>query len=161
MAYVPERREIFRRYTLRENLEAASWWLPRAETARRLEAALAVFPALRDHLASPAGLLSGGQQQMLAFARAFMQQARAIVIDEPTIGLAPLAVGAITDTLMHLAQTSGLAIVLTEQNMRVGLAAASRALVMARGRAAWSGDAAALDRDLVERAYLSTETIAE
>jgi branched-chain amino acid transport system ATP-binding protein len=159
IAYVPERREFFGQHSARRNLEAAIWWLKRSEIAERLEEALGFFPALRDRMEVRAGLLSGGQQQMLAFARAFIQHPRVMIIDEPTIGLAPLAVAAITDILARFAQSSGMAIVLTEQNMRVGLAAATRALVMAQGRVAWSGPAALLDAAEVERAYLSGDTM--
>jgi len=154
-AYVPERREFFNDYSTRRNLEAAIWWLPQADINSRLTEALEFFPDLRDRMEVRAGLLSGGQQQMLAFARAFIQHPRVMVVDEPTIGLAPLAVSAITDFLARFAQRSGMAILLTEQNMRVGLAAATNALVLAQGRVAWSGPARELDPADVERAYFA------
>jgi branched-chain amino acid transport system ATP-binding protein len=133
---VPEGRELFGPLTVRENLVLGAWARPRA--ARRaalagdLERALALFPLLRPHLARAASTLSGGEQQMLAIARALMARPRLLLLDEPSVGLAPLVVREIFATLSRL-KREGLTMLLVEQNARAALRLADRAYALNAG----------------------------
>lgn len=145
VGYVPEGRRVFAGLTVRENLEAASS-LPSVERRRRVEEMLAMFPMLGERPDARAWLLSGGQQQMLALARAEMSGAKLLLLDEPTLGLAPAVVADLFKRLASLA-ADGTAILLSEQRAGLALRVASRAVVLSRGRIVRQATAAELLAD--------------
>ena len=155
IAVVPEGRRLFTAMTVRENLELGSH-LPRAraERAESLAAALELFPALREKLASPAGELSGGQQQMVAVARALMARPRLLLLDEPSLGLSPLIVADMFDAVRRI-NAQGVSVLLVEQNVEVALSLSDRAYVLEEGRIVAEGEPdELLARPEIQRAYL-------
>ena len=153
IAHVPEGRGTFGELTVRENLRLGAW--TRRGGPREEDHVLAHFPALADRARQPAGTLSGGEQQMLALARALMARPRLLMLDEPSLGLAPLVVASIFTILRRLNEEEGLAVLLVEQNATLALEAAATAYVLETGRVALSGPAANLRADeSVRRSYL-------
>jgi branched-chain amino acid transport system ATP-binding protein len=150
IAYVPEGREVFRELTVLENLRAGAY-TRRDGIAADLERMFGYFPRLRERGAQWAGTLSGGEQQMLAIARALMGRPRLLLLDEPSLGLSPLLVQEIF-AILRTIHADGVTIVLVEQNARMALSVADRALVMERGRFVLDGSAAevAADPDVQE-----------
>lgn len=145
VGYVPERRRVFAGLTVRENLEA-SCWLPAGERSRLVEEMLSLFPMLGERPDARAWLLSGGQQQMLALARALMNKPRLLLMDEPTLGLAPAVVRELLGHLEGLAG-DGMAILLSEQRAGLALGVAHRGLVLSRGKVVRNGTARELADD--------------
>jgi branched-chain amino acid transport system ATP-binding protein len=160
LAHVPENRLVFPSLTVEDNLALGGWTRRRdGGYAVRRTAALELFPRLRDRIALPAGALSGGEQQMLAMARALMAEPKVIILDEPSLGLAPKVVGEIVAALAALRDDRGLAVLLVEQNVRAAFLVADRVVVMDRGRVVAHGSPAELARDdRVRRAYLGGGT---
>lgn len=160
LAHVPENRLVFPSLTVEDNLQLGGWLRMRDKGyAARRAAALELFPRLADRINLPAGALSGGEQQMLAMARALMAEPSVIVLDEPSLGLAPKVVGEIVAALRHLRDDRGLAVLLVEQNVRAAFLVADHVVVMDRGRVVAEGSPAELARDdRVRRAYLGGGT---
>jgi branched-chain amino acid transport system ATP-binding protein len=155
MAHAPEGRQIFARMTIAENLAIGGYLVSDAkELRRRREAVLRRFPRLSERLDQSAGLLSGGEQQMLAIGRALMADPRLLLLDEPSMGLAPLFVEEVFAIIADL-QREGRTILLVEQNAQAALEVADRAYVLEAGRIALSGSAASIACDpQVTAAYL-------
>lgn len=151
LAYVPQGQQAFGQLTARENLQLVADVAGPAG-ARRLDEALDLFPALRGLLARRAGLLSGGQRQQLAIARALITGPRLIVLDEPTEGIQPSVVAEIEDAIVQLAAAGGLSVLLVEQHVGFALAAASRYHVLESGRVTASGTGGAAQTEEVRAA---------
>jgi len=154
----PEGRRVFPRMTVRENLELGAYTRrSKAEIAADTERALTVFPRLRERYDQKAGTMSGGEQQQLAMARALMSRPRVLLLDEPSLGLAPMLVQTIFGVIREL-NAAGTTILLIEQNARQALAVARRGYVLEVGRIAQSGTSAELQAsDAVRAAYLGGE----
>jgi branched-chain amino acid transport system ATP-binding protein len=156
LAHVPERRRLFAPLTVEENLRLGGYLIrdQAAELKRRMEAMYALFPRLAERRLQLAGTLSGGEQQMVAIARALMLQPRLLVLDEPSMGLAPLIVRSIFGIVKRL-RDEGMAVLLVEQNARQTLRIADRAYVLESGSILIHGAAADLALDpRVQAAYL-------
>ena len=153
---VPEGREIFRDMSVRENLEMGAYLrADRAAARADLDSVCDLFPRLRERLEQKAATLSGGEQQMLATARAMMARPRMILLDEPTMGLSPIVVEQIFDIVLRLNREQGITILLVEQNVKLALSVSSYAYILENGEIALEGDSGALARDEgVRRAYL-------
>ena len=135
----PESRELFGEMSVRENLDLGGQHLPRADSARQLEWLLELFPILKSRHAQAARTLSGGEQQMLAIARALMMQPRLLILDEPTLGLAPVILEQLSRALETLRQTTEITVLLGEQNVTFALPHADRVYVLEHGRFVWEG----------------------
>ncbi len=154
LALVPEGRMLFGPLTVAENLALGAYATGHAQEV--LERVLALFPVLSARLSQPASTLSGGEQQMLAIGRALMSRPRVMLIDEPSLGLAPRVVSDIFDVLDEL-RSEGIAVVLVEQDANLALKHADRGYVMRGGRIVMEGPAADLRRnDDVRLAYLGS-----
>ncbi len=155
IAQSPEGRRIFPRMTVYENLQMGAAVDNFAHFESDLERAFAIFPRLKERMNQRGGTLSGGEQQMLAIARALMSRPRLLLLDEPSLGLAPLVVKQIFDTVRELNAKEGLTVFLVEQNAYHALKLAHRGYVMVNGAIAMSGTGAALLADpQVRAAYL-------
>ncbi|MBS7703656.1 ABC transporter ATP-binding protein [Chelatococcus asaccharovorans] len=155
VALVPEGRHVFPQLTVRENLDLGAYYRrDHAAVRADLEAALDTFPILRERLSQPGGSLSGGQQQMLAIARAMMSRPRLLMLDEPSLGLAPAIVQQLGRIIQEL-NRGGATILLVEQNARMALRLAHRAYVLATGRVTRTGTGQELlDDPAVKASYL-------
>jgi branched-chain amino acid transport system ATP-binding protein len=156
VGHVPEGRGIFPRLTVRENLEMGAFTVSSsAEVRRRLEFAFELFPRLRERIDQKGGTLSGGEQQMLATARGLMLKPRILLMDEPSMGLAPVLVEAIFKVIRDLNQNEGTTILLVEQNAHMALRVANRGYVLQTGAIVLEDTAANLRaNDVVRKAYL-------
>ena len=154
LALCPEGRRIFQQLTVRENLEMGGYTRPASELESSLEDVFNRFPRLKERQKQIAGTLSGGEQQMLAMGRALMSKPKLLMLDEPSMGLAPILVEQIFDIIGELHQ-SGTTILLVEQNAQMALSIASRAYVLETGGISKSGYAEDLMHDDdVRKAYL-------
>jgi branched-chain amino acid transport system ATP-binding protein len=155
IAQAPEGRRIFPRMTVYENLLIGASTAPKAELAPALDEVLALFPRLGERLQQRGGTLSGGEQQMLAIGRALMSRPRLLLLDEPSLGLAPLMARQIFAAIRELNQNSGRTVLLVEQNANQALRLANRAYVLVNGSIAMTGSGAELRaRAEVRAAYL-------
>jgi branched-chain amino acid transport system ATP-binding protein len=154
VAHVPEGRRIFNRLTVRENLTMGAYLRSDVGIAADLDRVFALFPRLAERITQVAGTLSGGEQQMLAIGRALMANPRLLLLDEPSMGLAPVLVEQIFDTIGDI-NRQGMTILLVEQNAAMALSIAHRGYVLETGSIALEGTAAQLsDNADVRRAYL-------
>ena len=153
---VPEGRQIFTDMTVLENLEMGAFNKPTREAfGKNLEAAYQRFPKLKERAKQAAGTLSGGEQQMLAVARALIGMPRLLILDEPSLGLAPNIVNDILDVASSMARNDGIAVLLVEQDITKALACADRGYVIENGRIALQGSAHELStNEHVKKAYL-------
>ena len=154
LALVPEGRRIFLQMTVQENLEMGAFTQKGGETQQDLEKIYALFPRLKERLKQMAGTLSGGEQQMLAMGRALMSHPKLLMLDEPSMGLAPILVEQIFDIVRELNQ-HGTTILLVEQNANMALSVAHRGYVLETGKIVATGTGAELLEDeAVKKAYL-------
>ncbi|WP_295534324.1 ABC transporter ATP-binding protein [uncultured Pseudacidovorax sp.] len=156
LVQVPEGREVFKDMSVRENLELGAYLRrARAEIAQDLDRVFQTFPRLKERSEQKASTLSGGEQQMLAIGRALMARPRMILLDEPSMGLSPLLVEQIFETIQRLNREQGLTILLVEQDVRLALRVASHAYILENGELSLEGPSDRLLTDpAVRRAYL-------
>ncbi|MBS7806870.1 ABC transporter ATP-binding protein [Variovorax sp. PCZ-1] len=155
LAMVPEGRGVFARMTITENLQMGAYTrTDKAEIAAGIERAFATFPRLKERKDQLAGTMSGGEQQMLAMARALMSQPKVLLLDEPSMGLSPIMVAKIFEVVKEVS-AQGVTVLLVEQNAKLALQAADRGYVMDSGLITMSGDAKQMLNDpKVRAAYL-------
>lgn len=158
LAMVPEGRRVFSRMSVHENLEMGAYMRKnRAEFAQDIARVYSIFPRLKERDKQIAGTMSGGEQQMLAIGRALMSRPRLMCMDEPSMGLSPILVQTVFDTIQEI-RKSGVTIFVVEQNAFMALNAADRGYVLQQGRIVLSDTAPnLLNNDLVRRAYLGAE----
>ncbi len=154
LAQVPEGRRVFSQMTVEENLELGAFTRPKANIKEDMEEIFERFPRLRERRRQLSGTLSGGEQQMLAMGRAMMSKPKLLMLDEPSMGLAPLLVEEIFDIIKSLNER-GTTILLVEQNAQMALSIADRGYVLETGKIVTSADAKTLlNDDVVRKAYL-------
>ena len=154
IAHCPEGRHVFAKMTVEDNLEMGGFTRPRSEIADSIAAVYKSFPRLEERRTQLAGTLSGGEQQMLAMGRALMSRPKILMLDEPSMGLAPILVQQIFDIIKEL-HRSGTTILLVEQNAEMALNIADRAYVLESGRIKLSGTGTELAQsDEIKKAYL-------
>lgn len=154
ICHVPEGRRIFQQLTVEENLDMGAYTVSRADAKAAMENVFDQFPRLKERRRQVAGTLSGGEQQMLAMGRAMMSSPRLVMMDEPSMGLAPILVNQIFDIIGDL-NSKGVTILLVEQNAQMALSIADRAYVLETGRLVLSGEAHdLLENDAIKSAYL-------
>ena len=154
LALCPEGRRVFQQMSVRENLEMGGYTRQASEIAPSLEQVFELFPRLKERQRQVAGTLSGGEQQMLAMGRAMMSKPKLLMLDEPSMGLAPLLVEQIFDIILSL-NKAGTTILLVEQNAQMALSIADRAYVLETGNIFKEGSADMLMHDdAVRKAYL-------
>jgi len=160
VALVPEGRQLFAQMTVRENLELGGWLLPKAQREERVQRVMEDFPRLRERQAQLAGTMSGGEQQMVAVARAMVSAPRLLMLDEPSLGLAPRMVDELLQIARRIAD-AGTTVLMVEQNVKKALAVADRGYVLERGAFVASGPARLLARSaVIQEAYLGAATAA-
>ena len=155
IGYSPEGRRVFPQLSVYENLKIGAYSRESAEAAERVERIYAYFPRLKERARQNAGSLSGGEQQMLAIGRALMSRPSIFLLDEPSLGLAPVIVERIGEILQEIQSAEGLSVILAEQNAAWALAISRRAVILELGRVTLTGPAGELlENPQVRRAYL-------
>ncbi|WP_445395572.1 ABC transporter ATP-binding protein [Zobellella sp. An-6] len=155
IAIVPEGRRIFSRLTVEENLHMGAFFVDKHEHEGLLAEVYQMFPRLKERMHQRAGTMSGGEQQMLAIGRALMSKPRLLLLDEPSLGLAPIIIAQIFDIIARLREERGMTIFLVEQNANQALKLADRGYVLENGRIVLADTGAALlVNEQVQRAYL-------
>jgi branched-chain amino acid transport system ATP-binding protein len=159
LALVPEGRQVFERLTTRENLMLGGYPLTSKKKAtEQCEWVYSLFPILRERASQSAGTLSGGEQQMLAIGRGLMSNPKMLLLDEPSMGLAPNLVDKVFDFVSKLNREKGLTVLLSEQNAYRALSISTRAYILESGNLVMSGNASELaEKDEVRRKYLAAE----
>ena len=161
IVYVPEDRGLFKELSVRENLELGLWGRRDGGVAKDLDFVYAMFPILRERERQEAETLSGGEQQMLALARAMLRRPRLLMLDEPSLGLAPRVAKSVYDALTTISRT-GTTILLVEQNARLALGVARRGAILEAGRVVLEGTATELtENEDVREVYLGVGTATE
>ena len=154
MAHVPQGRRLFDTMTVQQNLRLGAYLRRDAEVRQDLDRVVEYFPALRDKLDRLAGNLSGGEQQMVAIGRGMMARPKLLMIDEPSLGLAPKVVESVVDVCKAI-NRDGVSVLLVEQDVVLALEAADRGYVLENGRVVLTGTASELERDpAIRKAYL-------
>lgn len=155
IVHCPEGRRVWPKLTVSENLALGGYILPKAQVSRRMEMMYEHFPILQERAKQLAGSLSGGEQQMLAIARALMVNPKCLLFDEPSLGLAPRIVEQVMDIISQINKEDGVTVLLVEQNANMALAIADRAYVIESGLLSMEGDAKEIrENDHVRKAYL-------
>ena len=155
IAHVPEGRGVFPELTVRENLRLGTYVRRDRAARREIDGMLGTFPRLLERASQPAGTLSGGEQQQLVLARALLARPRLLLLDEPSLGLAPLVVRDLFELVATLNRDQGLTVLVVEQNASIALRVAHRACLLEVGRVVLSGDAAELrEHESIRRSYL-------
>ena len=157
ISYVPQGRQVFKGLTVYENLELGGYALPnKKDLTRNIEATLDIFPDLRKKLHAKASMLSGGQQQMLAIARGLVSDPRALLLDEPSLGLSPKLVKEVFALIKEINQRRKIAVLIVEHSIKSVLGVANRAYVLARGRVALhKKDGETVRDDELEKIFLA------
>ncbi len=154
IGHAPEGRRIFSRLTVLENLQMGGFTQPQAQIAEDVDRVMTLFPRLRERTHQQGGTLSGGEQQMLAIGRALMSRPRLLLLDEPSLGLAPILIQVVFDTIREI-NAEGTTILLVEQNALQALNVAHRGYVLQTGNVVLSGEASSLrENETVRKAYL-------
>ncbi|EKD23635.1 MAG: hypothetical protein ACD_81C00210G0007 [uncultured bacterium] len=160
VVFVPQGRRVFPSLTVRENIEIGGVVAGKKglELKKKIDEVVDLFPALKNKLGRSSGILSGGEQQMVALARGLMADPKILLLDEPSLGLAPKIVKEVFEKIAEINKTKGLAVVIVEHNIKSILAVAHRAYVLDKGRVAAEGDAKEIaGSDILERVFLGKE----
>ena len=147
ITFCPQGNRVFDGLDVRENLEVGGCRLPARELGERIDAVITLFPALKDRLKERAGNLSGGEQQMLAVARALIPKPKLLMLDEPSLGLSPSVVALVFESIRKINENGGTTILVVEQKVREVLSIAQRVYSLRMGRVAFSGTASELQND--------------
>ncbi|MDY3052051.1 MAG: ABC transporter ATP-binding protein [Ndongobacter sp.] len=158
MALSPEGRQVFPELTVEENLNMGGYLQTGEVIAERMDFVYQLFPILKERRKQPGGTLSGGEQQMLALGRALISKPKLLMLDEPSLGLAPLLVKMVLDTIPSIRE-NGTSVILVEQNARMALKIADRGYVLETGRIILEGESSSLlENEAVKKAYLGEGT---
>ena len=157
VAYVPQGRQVFKNLTVYENLELGGYSLGnRGDLGNNVEAVLQLFPALREKLRIKAGLLSGGQQQMLTIGRGLVSDPRVLLLDEPSLGLAPKVVKEVFERIRQINEMRKISIIIVEHSIKSALAVAHRAYILSQGHVVFEGNAGDVEKSgQLEKVFLA------